>query len=318
MTAVRVDNLRQVFPVAKSKSPRVALDNVSLSVEKGELFGLLGPNGGGKTTLFRILSTLLTPTEGRASVMDHDLERDADGARRSLGVVFQNPSLDKKLTLRENLIHHGHLYGLRGDDLKARIETQTANLGVHDRLDDRIETLSGGLQRRGEIAKSLLSQPSVLLMDEPSTGLDPGARRALRQTLLDLKKQGVTVLLTTHLMEEGDICDRLAILHHGKIVAHGTPAELKARIGGDVITIESESPELVMDTIRKKFQLEPQLIHGSVRLEKREAHEFIPSLVEALPGLIKAIRLGKPTLEDVFAKETGETFWEEEEEEPKI
>jgi ABC-2 type transport system ATP-binding protein len=313
MTAVTVENLRKEFPVKKSTTPRVALDNVSLRVEKGELFGLLGPNGGGKSTLFRILSTLLSPTSGRALVMDRDIEKEGDAARNALGVVFQHPSLDKKLTLGENLIHHGYLYGVRGPELKRRIEETSALLDVSDRLNDYVETLSGGLQRRGEIAKALLSEPQVLLMDEPSTGLDPGARRALQDALLALKKRGVTILLTTHLMEEADACDRLAILHHGKLVATGTPSELKARIGGDVVTIESEAPEEVARSLRDRFQVDAKVMEGLVRFEKKDGHSFIPALVEAFPGRLKSVRLGKPTLEDVFAKETGQGFWAEEE-----
>ncbi len=310
MSSIQIKHLSYSYAASKrSTSPRKALQDVSFTVESGEIFGLLGPNGGGKTTLFKILSTLLAPTEGRAFIGGHDLSLDGNEARKMLGVVFQNPSLDKKLTLHENLIHHGHLYGIRGDELKKRIEETSGQMGVADRLDDRVQSLSGGLQRRGEIAKALLSHPSVLLMDEPSTGLDPGARRALRDTLLTLKKKGVTIFLTTHLMEEGDVCDRLAILHLGKIVAMGAPTELKGRIGGDVITIETDSPESAAVLIRQKFQIDPRIVEGSIRLEKKDGHAFIPALVEALPGLVKTIRLGKPTLEDVFAKETGQTFW---------
>jgi len=214
---------------------RTALDGVSFSVRSGEVFGLVGPNGGGKTTLFKILSTALAPSSGSARVAGVDVR---DGAvRRRIGVVFQSPSLDGKLTVGENLLHHGHLYGLSGSGLKERIGEELTRFGLKDRMGDRVEKLSGGLQRRVELAKSLLHRPEVLLLDEPSTGLDPGARRDLWDALRGLK--GVTVLLTTHLLEEAERCDRMAILHKGKIVALGEPLTLRGEIGGDVVTVRS-------------------------------------------------------------------------------
>src|SRR5689334_14097934 len=220
---------------------RVALDRVSLRVNAREIFGLLGPNGGGKTTLFRILSTLVKPTNGSASILGLDLARDMGPIRRRLGVVFQAPSLDKKLTVRENLAHQGHLYGLSGKSLGERIDHLLLEFNLRDRARDLVETLSGGLQRRVEIAKCLLHRPEILLLDEPSTGLDPGARIDLWQTLYRLRdQQSVTVLLTTHLMEEAERCDRVAIIDRGKIVAEGTPEELRAGIGGEVISARAQ------------------------------------------------------------------------------
>jgi ABC-2 type transport system ATP-binding protein len=211
---------------------RVALDQVCLRVNAREIFGLLVPNGGGKTTLFRILSTLVRPTAGSASILGLDLARDTGAIRRRLGVVFQAPSLDKKLTVRENLAHQGHLYGLSGKSLGERIDHLLLEFNLCDRTRDLVETLSGGLQRRVEIAKCLLHRPEILLLDEPSTGLDPGARIDLWQTLYPLRdQQDVTVLLTTHLMEEAERCDRVAIIDRGKIVAEGAPEELRSAIG---------------------------------------------------------------------------------------
>ncbi len=219
---------------------RLALDDVSLRVAPREIFGLLGPNGGGKTTLFRILSTLVRPTSGTASILGLDLLRDTTALRARIGVVFQAPSLDKKLRVRENLAHQGHLYGLSGAALHERIDHLLIEFNLRDRARDLVETLSGGLQRRVEIAKSLLHRPELLLLDEPSTGLDPGARIDLWQTLYRLRdQQNVTVLLTTHLMEEAERCDRVAIIDQGRIVAEGTPEELRAEIGGDVISARS-------------------------------------------------------------------------------
>ena len=209
-----------------------------------EIFGLLGPNGSGKTTMFRLLSTLMLPSAGHAIIMGHDAATDPAGVRRHIGVVFQAQSVDGKLSAEENLRHIGHLYGLRGAALKARAGEMLRRVGLADRAKDRVETFSGGMQRRLELAKGLLHRPSVLLLDEPTTGLDPGARRDLWQYLQILRDQErVTILVTTHLMEEAERCDRLAILSHGNLVALGTPAELKQEIGGDVILLDTPDPE---------------------------------------------------------------------------
>ncbi len=310
MNAVDVQNLTHVFKSVKKSIPdRIALNAINLNAKGGEISGLLGPNGGGKTTLFRILSTYLSPAQGKAFILGEDVAKNPDSVRRKIGVVFQHPSLDKKLTLRENMIHQGHLYGLRGDFLKKRINELAESLQLMDRLDDMVESLSGGLQRRGEIAKGLLHKPDVLLLDEPSTGLDPGARLFLWDILMDLKKSGVTILLTTHLMEEAEKCDRLILLHQGQVVVRGTPSELKSRIGGDVITIETTAPAELIEKIKHKFGGIALNLDGVVRIEKENGHQFIPQLVEALPKLIQSIKVGKPTLEDVFARETGHSFW---------
>src|SRR5262249_40715151 len=223
---------------------RTALNGVSFDVLPAEIFGLLGPNGSGKTTLFRILSTLMIPGGGRAVVAGYDAASDPGRLRREIGVVFQAPSIDQKLTARENLVHQGHLYGLHGPALRNRITEVLERVGLSERARDRVETFSGGMQRRLELAKGLLHAPRVLLLDEPTTGLDPGARRDLWQYLHILRDQEkVSVLVTTHLMEEAESCDRLAILNQGKLVALGTPVELKQEIGGDVIVLETHDPE---------------------------------------------------------------------------
>ena len=234
---------------------RQALDDVSFDVRAAEIFGLLGPNGSGKTTLFRILSTLMLPTAGtRDASWDHDAAREPNQVRREIGVVFQAASVDAKLTVAENLRHQGHLYGLSGSALKRRIAEMLGRVGLADRANDRVEKLSGGQQRRVELAKGLLHHPSVLLLDEPSTGLDPGARRDLWLYLKMLRdEERVTVVVTTHLMEEAEHCDRLAILNEGKLVALGTPAELKREIGGEVIVMEARDPESLARRITERL-----------------------------------------------------------------
>lgn len=288
-----------------------ALNDVNFAVRTQEIFGLLGPNGGGKTTLFRVLSTLLPLQEGRADVLGCDVRTQPESVRFLIGVTFQSPSLDPKLTVRENLVHQAHLYGLSGRDMRARIGRQLQRLGLTDRANDRTESLSGGLKRRVEIAKGLLHDPQLLLLDEPSTGLDPGARHDLWQYLRQLRDEsGVTVLVTTHLMEEAERCDRLGILNAGELVALGTPAELRASVGGDCLTIHCENPETLAGEIQKRFGVTAQRIDDFLRIERDRGHELLREIVDACGEQVTSVSLGKPTLEDVFIQRTGHRFWE--------
>ena len=292
---------------------RTALNGVSFDVRPAELFGLLGPNGSGKTTLFRILSTLMVPTAGTATIVGIDAVREPGALRRHIGVVFQAQSVDPKLTAYENLWHQGHLYGLRGPELKKRIQEILTRVGLLDRAKDRVETFSGGMQRRIELAKGLLHHPEVLLLDEPTTGLDPGARRDLWQYLQILRdEEQVSVIVTTHLMEEAERCDRLAILSEGNLVALGTPEELTREIGGDVILFEARDPKSLAERIRAKYHVNASVIDAHVRLEIEGGHRFVPDVVEAFPGEIQSLSVSKPTLEDVFIHRTGHRFWNEE------
>jgi ABC-2 type transport system ATP-binding protein len=297
---------------------RAALNGVSFQVRPAELFGLLGPNGSGKTTLFRILSTLMVPVGGRAVILGYDAATQPNQLRRHIGVVFQAQSIDVKLTAAENLYHQGHLYGLHGAALKARITEMLGRVGLSDRANEKAETFSGGMQRRLELAKGLLHHPSVLLLDEPTTGLDPGARRDLWQYLQILRdEERVSVIVTTHLMEEAERCDRLAILNLGKLVALGTPTELKHEIGGDVIWLEAaRDPRDLAARIARRFPVEATIIgeHDQdvrIRLETENGHRFIAELAEAFPGELQSISVSKPTLEDVFIHRTGHRFWNE-------
>ncbi|MFZ0300213.1 MAG: ATP-binding cassette domain-containing protein [Candidatus Sulfotelmatobacter sp.] len=292
---------------------RTALNGVSFEVRPAELFGLLGPNGSGKTTLFRILSTLMLPTAGRATIMGCDAAQEPARLRRQIGVVFQAQSVDLKLTAYENLWHQGHLYGLRGAGLKNRIQEILSRVGLADRGKELVETFSGGMQRRIELAKGLLHHPGVLLLDEPTTGLDPGARRDLWQYLRTLRdEEHVSVLVTTHLMEEAERCDRLAIMNEGNLVALGTPAELKSEIGGDVILLDAaHDAPLLAERIQDRFHVETTVLENQVRMERESAHRFVTEVVEAFPGEIEAISVSKPALEDVFIRRTGHKFWSE-------
>ena len=302
----------QLHALRHQYGDRVALAGVSFDVRPAEIFGLLGPNGSGKTTTFRILSTLMLPSGGRALIMGHDVAREPALVRRNIGVVFQAQSIDIKLSAEENLMLIGHIYGLSGAALKKRVAEMLSRVGLADRAKEKAETFSGGMQRRLELAKGLLHHPSVLLLDEPTTGLDPGARRDLWQYLQILRdEERVTVLVTTHLMEEAERCDRLAIYANGSVVALGTPAELKSEIGGDVILLESHQPDSLAQRIEQRFALHPTVLDNRVRLEIENGHRFVTDVVEAFPGEIEGVSIHKPSLEDVFIRRTGHRFWTE-------
>jgi len=289
---------------------RQALSDVTFLIARGEIFGFLGPNGGGKTTLFKLLSTLAPIQSGSARMFGHDLAGETVAVRRRLGVVFQHPSLDGKLTVGENLAAHGHLYGITGKRLRERSRAMLDRLGLSARERDRVETLSGGLQRRVELAKALLHEPELLLLDEPSTGLDPAARREFWNYLEHLREhEGVTVVLTTHYMEEAERCDRIGVLHQGKLVAIAPPGALKSEVGGDVIVIRTEAPEILQRKILQRFKLKSQLVDGAIRVERIRGHELVRDLIDAFGEEIESVSFGKPTLEDVFVHLTGHQFF---------
>jgi ABC-2 type transport system ATP-binding protein len=342
--AVCVENLVHRYPPQRRSSRRSAaptadvrgnatpaLDGVSFAVQPGEIFAILGPNGGGKTTLFRILSTLLRPTSGKVAVFGHDPATQPHLVRGLLGVVFQSPSLDAQLTARENLMHQGHLYGLSGAGLDERINTLLNYFGLADRAGEYVARFSGGLRRRVEIAKALLHRPRLLLLDEPSTGLDPGARADLWKQLETLRhEQGMAIALTTHYMDEADRCDRLALLGGGKLLALDTPQRLKAGIGGDVITVEPEAggtpappnnaggdaAKQLCEDIVQRFGpwpegKRPTVIDGRVHIEKPDGPAFVAQIAGALAGRIRSITVGRPTLDDVFMSLTGRRLGED-------
>lgn len=298
---VETSDLRRSF------GARHALDGVTFAVREGEIFGLLGPNGGGKTTLFRILCTLLPPGGGSARVGGHDVVASPAAVRSTIGVVFQSPSLDPQLTVAENLRYGGNLHGLRGADLENRWRETAEALRVADRAGDLVKNLSGGLQRRVEIAKSLLPRPRVLLLDEPSTGLDPVARVDLWAILEQLREHfGITTVLTTHLMDEAERCHRVAILHRGSLLACDAPDALRSTIGADVLTLVCRRPDVVAEKLQSEFGWTAVVRDDAVRLEIPKAHAEVARIVEAFPGEVLSVTAGRPTLEDVFVRMTGE------------
>ncbi len=311
-TATEIPAAISVEGLSHRYGDRIALNDVSFSVDEAQIFGLLGPNGSGKTTLFRILSTLITPSNGDANIRGASVVADPRGVRKSIGVVFQEKSVDVKLTAAENLMHQGHLYGLRGAALRSRIIKMLDRVGLSDRANDKVETFSGGMLRRVEIAKGLMHHPSVLLLDEPTTGLDPGARIDLWQYLRILREEeGITVLVTTHLMEEAERCDRLAILAEGRIAGLGTPAELKNAIGGDVVVFDVADAETMKQKLEQRFPVRPVVVAGHLRLNHENGHRFAAEVADAFPGEILGASVSKPSLEDVFIESTGHRFWTE-------
>lgn len=313
----RIQGMLSVQKVTHRYGDRVALHQLEFHLPSGEIFGLLGPNGSGKTTLFRILSTLMPMDSGEVLLGSESLTQNPALFRNQLGVVFQSPSLDKKLTVGENLMHQGHLYGLSGETLKRRAEVLLSKFRINDRIHEKVEKLSGGLQRRVEIAKAMLHQPKVLLLDEPSTGLDPGARRELWNFLHQVNQdEGVTILVTTHLMDEAERCHRLLLLDRGHQVAMGTPEELKSKVSGTVIHLETDHATELHEQLRRRFDVGIIVMQDALRLEwnhtagTKTPSEFLGKVMEEFGKQVRSAKIGQPNLEDVFIHLTGHTFFE--------
>ncbi len=307
--------------ITKKFEEITAVNNVSISVKPGELFGLLGPNGAGKTTLINMLSTMIEPSGGSARVWDFDVVRDASLVRQSIGVVFQDTTLDDRLTGRENLDLHGRLYGMESKLRKKRIAEVLSLVELSDRADAIVKTYSGGMMRRLEIARGLMHQPHVLFLDEPTLGLDPQTRNHIWEYIKTLnKEEGVTIVLTTHYMEEADhLCGRIAIIDHGEIVALDTPQALKDMLGGDVITLELEKP----DDISRLCEIYTR--NGCAQIVSQKTNEVFITVMEGerlIPHVlalasnagiaIRSVSLRKPTLDDVFLHHTGRAIRDKE------
>lgn len=295
----------------------VAVDNISFDIYQGEIFGLLGPNGAGKTTTLSMLSTMLRPTSGYATVNGIDIEHDEDGVRKSIGIVFQDQSLDEELTAWENMDFHGRLYRIPKEIRARRITELLVLVELEDRKNDIVKTFSGGMRRRLEIARGLLHHPSVLFLDEPTLGLDPQTRNHLWQYIATLaREKGITIILTTHYMEEADrLCSRVAIIDRGRIIAMDTPEKLKDGIGGDVVTIDSSDPDKVVSILSKSEIGRVEQSKGRVMISLENAEQHISEIVVLLTKsqiTIESIAIHKPTLEDVFLSFTGKSIREQE------
>ncbi|MEM9826670.1 MAG: ATP-binding cassette domain-containing protein [Planctomycetota bacterium] len=286
----------------------LALDGFDFEVAPASWTTLLGPNGCGKTTLFRVLCTLLPVQQGRAVIDGLDVANQVMQVRRRIGIVFQSPSLDGKLTVEENLRCKAALQGIRGGAFRDRSQECLRMFGLVDRRHDRCETLSGGLRRRVELAGGLLHRPRLLLMDEPSTGLDPAARLGLADAIGSLKSEGVTVIMTTHLMEEAEKSDRVIIMADGKRIADGPPVALRREVGGDLITIVPRDTAAVASILENDLHLEAKRVHNQFRVLAPEPAGLLPELMQRLGDQADSVTIGKPSLEDVFVAKTGKRF----------
>ncbi len=303
----------EVRGLVKTYGKVQAVRGIDLSVMPGEVFGFLGPNGAGKSTTISILCTLLRPTAGQALVAGIDVTRDPGGVRGRIGLVFQDPSLDDQLTARENLEFHAFLYNVPRAERRARIDGVLEMVELHERAGSQVRTFSGGMKRRLEIARGILHYPQVLFLDEPTLGLDPQTRNRIWEYLHDLRKrEGITLFMTTHYMDEAELCDRIGIIDHGRIIAIGTPNELKAMVGGDIVTVTTEgSPAVAADEVRRAFQLEPVVDGESLRMEVEDGAGFVPRVVRELTVPLTAVTLKRPSLDDVFLKLTGRAIRDE-------
>ncbi len=305
MSIIKVQDLSKRF------GNITAVDNISFEVEEGTIFGFLGPNGAGKTTTINILCTLLAPTSGIATISGHDCTKRSSEVRKSIGIVFQDTTLDRDLTAYENLLFHAYLYDIKKSEMKERINDALHFVDLYDRQKDLVKVFSGGMKRRLEVARGLIHRPKVLFLDEPTLGLDPQTRSSLWEFIVELpQKHNMTVFMTTHYMEEAEVCDKIAIIDNGKIIALDSPDELKKTIGGDVIYITTS------DNKKAKIEIE-ELLHTSVSekngelyLTTLEGDSCIPRIIRKIGEKVLSVRLQRPTLNDVFLKMTGKAIRE--------
>ena len=304
---IKVDNLVKKF------GELVAVDNISFSVAPGEIFGFLGPNGAGKTTTINILCTLARPTSGRATIDGYDVVRQQKQVRQSIGLVFQDPSLDERLSGLQNLRFHALVYNMPASMRQQRIKQVLTMTELWDKRNNEVRTYSGGMKRRLELARGLLHHPKVLFLDEPTLGLDPQTRNRLWEYILELRqREGTTIFLTTHYMDEAANADRIAIIDYGKIVALDTPERLKEIVGKDIILVKTGDDDRAAEEIKLRYQVEARHDSDGLAFEVTNGEEFIPSFIREFGTKILSVSLRRPTLDDVFLKLTGRAIREEE------
>lgn len=306
MPIIKVENL------VKRYGNLAAVDGISFEVKEGTIFGFLGPNGAGKTTTINVLCTLISATSGKAFINDHDCLKEPSAVRKSIGIVFQDSTLDKDLTAYENLVFHAYLYGVKKSEIKGRVHDALNFVELYDRRDDLVKKYSGGMKRRLEVARGLIHRPRVLFLDEPTLGLDPQSRANLWGVITEMpKKHNVTIFMTTHYMEEAEVCDKIAIIDNGKIIAEGSPDELKKIIGGDVISLKTRDNKWSQQEIKKLFDIDAENKEGELYLTSNRGDACIPELIRGLGDKVLSVKLQRPTINDVFLKLTGKAIREE-------
>ena len=312
MTDSETKDIIEVKRLTKKFGKLVAVDDVSFSVRQGEIFGFLGPNGAGKTTTINILCTLMRPTKGKVILNGYNVVKQPNQVRQSVGLVFQDPSLDIKLSALQNLQFHTGVYNVPSKVAKKRIAGVLKMVDLWDRRNDTVQTYSGGMRRRLEIGRGLLHFPKVLFLDEPTLGLDPQTRSHIWDYILELRKRlNITIFLTTHYMEEANVADRIAVIDHGKIIALDTPEALKQMVGGDVITLQTDNTEAAVNELKEKHGIEAMAEGESIHFEVENGEKFIPKLVREFKGELQGVSMRRPTLDDVFIKLTGREIREE-------
>ena len=302
----------EVTDLTKTFSKLEAVKGVSFNIHEGEVFGFLGPNGAGKTTTISMLCTLIRPTSGSAKLNGYDVILDKNAVRRSIGLVFQDTTLDDHLTAEQNIMFHAFAYGVPRRTRISKTEELLTMLGLWDRKNDKISTYSGGMKRRLEIARGLVHLPEILFLDEPTLGLDPQTRNNIWKYVLKLRdEQSLTIFLTTHHMDEAEYSDRISIIDEGRIVAIDSPNSLKRRVDGDIVTIKSNEVGRIMDRLQNVFSLIPRLEGDNVVVQVTDGESFIPDFLRSYEGLIDSVSLSRPTLEDAFLDLTGRTIRDE-------
>ncbi len=307
------DYIITVENLVKKFGELVAVENISFQIPPGEIFGFLGPNGAGKTTTINILCTLTKPTSGKATVNGFDVVRQQSQVRQSIGLVFQDPSLDERLSGLQNLYFHALVYNVPADIRQQRIEQMLRMTELWDKRHNEVHTYSGGMKRRLELARGLLHYPKVLFLDEPTLGLDPQTRNRLWEYILELRKrEGTTIFLTTHYMDEAENADRIAIMDYGKIVALDTPKRLKRLVSKDIISVKTDDNDRAAEEIRRRYQIDVRTDNDAIVFEVDKGEEFMPAFIKEFGTKIVSISLRHPSLDDVFLKLTGREIREEE------
>jgi ABC-2 type transport system ATP-binding protein len=306
-------NIIEVENLSKNFGSLAAVKEVSFGVVEGEIFGFLGPNGAGKTTTINMLCTLLRPTGGTATINGYSILGQQKEVRSSIGLVFQDPTLDEYLTGDQNLRFHAYAYNVPRNIREGRIAEIMELVGLSDRRKNKVRTYSGGMKRRLELARGLLHRPRVLFLDEPTLGLDPQTRRHIWEYILTLREQEkLTIFLTTHYMDEAENCDRIAIIDYGKVIALDTPDNHKDALGGDLVTLQSENNEAALLELKERYKLSPELRNGTISFCVQQGEKFLPGFVRGFKNSIVSIGVHRPTLDDVFLRLTGHAIREQE------